>query len=146
MKHLLTLIALTISMSFANAQFSSRCSVTTTIPDRYLPTGYQLDTAQDLTHRYRIAFARTYDASTYDGSPAADAFETLAYAVKASFTGGVAYSAFGVDTSALADVHANIIITNVTRGWPCVRVGDRADIYDPCEDIFTVSGYFEWDK
>lgn len=146
MKNILTLIAIAFCLTATNAQFSSRCSVITTIQDKYLPTGYQLDTAQDLTHKYRIAFARTYDATTYDGSPAADAFESLAYAVKSSFTNGVAYSAFGVDTSALADVHANIIITNVTRGWPCVRVGDRADIYDPCEDIFTVSGYFEWDK
>lgn len=145
MKFLLSLVLSVLFLS-ANAQFSSRCSVITTIPDRYLPSGYELDTAQDLTHRYRIAFTRTYDASAYDQSPANEAFELLAYAVKASFTGGVAYSAFGVDTSAAADVHANIIINNVSRGWPCVTVGDRKDIYDPCEDIFTVSGYFEWDK
>lgn len=146
MKHIFfLLIFIGITLSATAQSFASRCSVITTINDKYLPAGYQLDTAQDLTHHYKINFRRSYDATTYDGSPASEAFELLAGALKTSMI-GVAYSAFGIDTSAAVGVHANFVITDVTRAWPCVTQGDRKDIYDACEDVFYISGYIDWDK
>ena len=137
------LISLFIALTFSlNAQITT--AWTTTISATRLPVGATIPTVAELDNPNTENFSIDLDASTYDNETETTAFTAIGAGVKTEVDSNWVVDVWALDTS--LNITGRIVITNILRRFDTFEPADYRNQYTLAEDIFRITGYFEWVK
>lgn len=143
MKRILFLLTLFVGLVFAgHAQISTSWTALNT--SSYAPTGATIPTvtALDSPTPARLFFEVELDKTTYDNATQTTAWTAIGAGTKTAVDSNYVQDIWGLNPA--SDIDGIVYITGIRVGEADFELADLKNQYKACEDVYIVTGYFEW--